>query len=392
MRTPRDGTGSILVFNAGSSSLKSGLFDRRAERTLAVHASMLLPDHTAADIEGAVASLLAQIDPETIAVVGHRVVHGGSHFTHPVFVDAGVRAAIAELTELAPQHNASALAAMDAVSAALPGVPQVAVFDTAFHSSLPEEAYLYGVPYDWYRDHGVRRYGFHGISHQYVARRAAEMLKRPLESLKLVTCHLGSGCSLAAIEGGRSVATTMGFTPLDGLIMATRPGALDPGILTWMLASGRVRLEDLEHTLQHRSGLRGLSGLSGDMRDILAAREAGNRRAATALQVYVFRLAQEIAAMTTALGSLDALVFTGGVGEHSAVVRAEAIARLWWLGIELVSGRNERNEPDVAISTVSSPVDVLVVRSREELMIAGECRALLSSGSRELADGDRDPT
>jgi acetate kinase len=381
------GEDSILVFNAGSSSIKSELFDRRAERSRARFSVPIEESRNAADVVAAVAEVLARIDTAGIAVVGHRVVHGGPNFADPVRIDEEVRAAIADLNELAPLHNAFALAVIDAVSEAVPEVPQVAVFDTAFHATLPEEAYLYGVPFAWYGDCGIRRYGFHGISHQYCATRCAELLGRPLGELKLVTCHLGSGCSLAAISGGRSVATTMGFTPLDGLVMATRPGSLDPGILTWMLATGRIGLDELEATLQHRSGLLGLSGFSGDIRAVLARRDAGDRRAATAVNVYVFRLVQEIAAMTAALGGLDALVFAGGVGEHSDLVRGETCARLGWLGIAIDDERNAQIEPDGTISTPASRVPVLVIRTREELMIARECRAALDAGGGVPAAG-----
>jgi acetate kinase len=374
--------GLVLVFNAGSSSLKSELFDSRAERSLAQHDVSVEATFDRDDFGNAARQILDRVDPEAVAIVGHRVVHGGARFTQPVVIDTAVRQEIADLVAIAPQHNAPALDVIDAVTEAVPAVPQVAVFDTAFHATLPEEAYLYGVPYAWYRDHGVRRYGFHGISHQYCALRAAELLASPVSGLKLVTCHLGSGCSLAAVAGGRSVATTMGFTPLDGLVMATRPGSVDPGILTWMLATGRIGPDDLEAILQHRSGLLGLSGFSGDMREILTRRDAGDARAVAAFNVYVFRLVQEIAAMVAALGGIDALVFTAGVGERSPVVRAEACARLAWLGVALDGELNERIEPDGTISVPGSTVSVLVVRAREALMIARECRKWLETRER----------
>ena len=371
--------GTILVFNAGSSSLKFGLFDAREIRPLAERGLSLEPGEPWSDLDRVATEIVESIGAEPIVAVGHRVVHGGARFTQPVVIDAVVREEIAELVAIAPLHNAPALAVIDAATMALPGVPQVAVFDTAFHATVPEEAYLYAVPYAWYQDHGVRRYGFHGTSHQYCALRAAELLDLPIGDLKLVTCHLGSGCSLAAIDGGRSVATTMGFTPLDGLVMATRPGAVDPGILTWMLSTGRIELDELDTVLHHQSGLLGLSGLTGDMREILSRRAEGNRRAGSAFDVYVFRLVQEIAAMVAALGGLDVLVFTAGVGEHSPVVRAAVCERLRWLGLDLDSERNDRIEPDGAISSPLSPVTVLVIRTREEFLIARQCRSVLAS-------------
>lgn len=371
--------GTILVFNAGSSSLKFGLFDARDVRSLAERDVSLQPGAPWPDLGHMVTGVIESIASEVVVAVGHRVVHGGARFTQPVLIDAVVRKEIAELVAIAPLHNGPALAAIDAAIAALPGVPQVAVFDTAFHATLPEEAYLYAVPYAWYQDHGVRRYGFHGTSHHYCALRAAELLDLPIGALKLVTCHLGSGCSLAAIDGGRSLATTMGFTPLDGLVMATRPGVVDPGILTWMLSTGRIGLDELDTVLHHQSGLLGLSGFTGDMREIVSRRAKGDRRAASAFDVYVFRLVQEIAAMAAALGGLDALVFTAGVGEHSPLVRAAACERLRWLGLDLDSERNDRIEPDGSISSPSSRVAVLVIRTREELLIARQCRSMLAS-------------
>ena len=270
--------GAILAVNAGSSSLKLGLFDARAEEQLAAWEVTWAAGDEARD---ALRPVLAKIDVGTIGAVGHRVVHGGTRVAATV-IDTTAREEIAALAALAPLHNPPALQIVAAVGELLPGVPQVAVFDTAFHATLAPEAYLYAVPYDWYERWGVRRFGFHGLSHAYCAGRAAELLKRPLAELRLVTCHLGSGCSLTAIAGGTSRATTMGYTPLDGLVMATRPGAVDPGVLITLLRDERVSLAELEDALYHRSGLLGISGISGHMRDVLAARAGGLARAALA--------------------------------------------------------------------------------------------------------------
>ena len=266
--------GHILVLNAGSSSLKLGLFDATGEAQLAER-QMSWDVDAAPGYQTALRHVMSDIDVSRVTAVGHRVVHGGARFTAGVVIDTAIRAEIAELTTLAPLHNGPALAVIDDVSRMLPGVPQVAVFDTAFHATLPPHAYLYALPYAWYERWGVRRFGFHGLSHAYCAGRAAELLGVPIEQLKLVTCHLGSGCSLAAVDGGRSIATTMGFTPLDGLVMATRPGRSRSRHPDSSAGEDRMTLAELEQALYHQSGLKGVSGLSGDMREILAARAAG---------------------------------------------------------------------------------------------------------------------
>ncbi|MFN8593957.1 MAG: acetate/propionate family kinase [Thermomicrobiales bacterium] len=312
-----------------------------------------------------------------VICIGHRVVHGGPSLTGPVFIDDAIRSDIAAVAELAPQHNTPALAVLDTVEEILPDTPQVAVFDTAFHASIPEAAFLYGLPYAWYERYGVRRFGFHGISHEYCAGRAGDLLGADGTNLRLVNCHLGNGCSLAAIRGGTSTATTMGFTPLDGLVMGTRPGSVDPGILTWLLKTGRIDLDALEQTLQQDSGLRGLSGRSGDMREIEALRAAGDVGAIRAFDVFVFRLVEEIAAMAASLGGLDALSFTAGIGENSSLVRAAVCARLGWIGVRIDEERNAAVAADTEIGATDSTVRVLVIRTREALAIARECQRLL---------------
>lgn len=370
--------GQILVLNAGSSSLKLGLFDATDEEQLAER-QMSWDVDAVPGYQTALHHVLAGLDTSRIAAVGHRVVHGGTRFTTGVVIDVAVRAEIAELTTLAPLHNGPALAVADEVARLFPGVPQVAVFDTAFHTTLPPHAYLYALPYEWHERWGVRRFGFHGLSHAYSAGRAAEILGRPLEELKVVTCHLGSGCSLAAIERGQSIATTMGFTPLDGLMMATRPGSVDPGLLTYLLAENRMTVAELEEALYHESGLKGVSGQAGDMREILSARARGDARAGIAFDLYVARLREGIGAMAAALGGLDALVFTGGVGEHAAAVRAGACDALVWIGLTLDDAVNATAAPDAVVSSPDSAIRVIVLHTREELMVARESVRVLGT-------------
>jgi acetate kinase len=368
--------GQILVLNAGSSSLKLGLFNATGEEQLAGR-QMSWDVDAAPGYKTALRHVVTDLDVSRVTAVGHRVVHGGARFTTGVVIDAAIRAELEELTSLAPVHNGPALAVIDDVSRLLPGSPQVAVFDTAFHATLPPQAYLYALPYAWYERWGVRRFGFHGLSHAYCAGRAAELLGIPLADLKMVTCHLGSGCSLAAVDGGRSIATTMGFTPLDGLVMATRPGAVDPGVLTHLLAENRMTVPELEEALYHESGLKGVSGHSGDMREILAARAQGDTRAALAFDLYVARLREGIGAMAASLGGIDALVFSGGVGERSSEVRAAACADFAWIGLSLDEGVNANRMPDAEIAMPGSRVRVLVLHTREELLVARETADVL---------------
>jgi acetate kinase len=260
-------------------------------------------------------------------------------------------------------------------------VPQVAVFDTAFHATIPPANAHYALPYQWYSDWGIRRYGFHGISHAYSAGRAAELLNRPPEALRLVTCHLGNGCSITAIQQGRSVQTTMGFTPLEGVMMGTRSGSVDPGALLYILRQKGLSPEELEHQLQEESGLKGISGLSGDVRMLLEAADQGNERAQLALDMYTARIREAIGAMTAVLGGLDALIFTAGVGEHAALIRQQVCAPLGYLGITLDENRNEHCQPDADISAPASRVRILVIQAREDLLVARETRRLVPPAS-----------
>ncbi len=311
-------------------------------------------------------------------VVGHRIVHGGTAFTGPARIDDAVRQQLADLTDLAPLHQPKSLAALDAVSAHLPGVPAVACFDTAFHTTIPPAAATYAIPREWQRRYPIRRYGFHGLSHAYCSRRAAELLGQPLASLRIITCHLGAGASLAAVLGGLSVDTTMGFTPLEGLVMATRSGTVDPGLVLWLEEHEHLSPHDVSVALEQRSGLTALAG-TPDMRQVEAAAERGEPDARLALDVYLHRLAAGIAAMAAAAGGIDVLAFTGGVGENSPTVRQGAAKRVAFLGVAIDTARNgsDTAQPDRDISAAGTVVQTLVIGAREDLEIAREVRQLL---------------
>jgi acetate kinase len=329
----------VVVVNAGSTSVKLSTVD-----------------------EHGASQSLDSIDavPADVAAVAHRIVHGGTRFREPVVVDGEVESALEELHELAPLHNGPALAALRDARRVLPGVPHVAVFDTAFHATLPPEAFTYALPRRFREEHGIRRYGFHGLSVQW----AAEQVQAP----RLVVCHLGGGCSVTAVRDGRSVDTTMGFTPLEGVPMATRAGSVDPGALLHLLRTSAVKTDALDHALEHESGLLGLGG-SEDPRDL---------EGTLALAVYTYRVAGAVAALAVALGGLDALVFTAGVGEGSASVRAGVCGRLGFLGVELDAAANEHAQPDVDVAAPGSAVRVVVLRAREDIVAARAARKLLA--------------
>jgi acetate kinase len=311
--------------------------------------------------------------PQDIDIVGHRVVHGGEEYRQPSLITPEVKSAIARLAEYAPIHNPVNLEGIKAIEKILgDAVPQVAVFDTAFHSQIPAAAYVYPGPYEWLQ-RGIRRYGFHGISHQYCAQRAAEILHRPLESLRLITCHLGNGCSLAAVCNGYSIDTTMGFTPLEGLMMGSRSGSVDPGILIHLLRSQDIDAQKLDKILNSQSGLKGISGVSGDMRHIQEAINQGNERAQLAFDMFVHSLQKHIGAMLASLGGLDGLVFTGGIGENAAMVRQQACAAFGFLGLELDLEKNAISPRDADIATADSSVRVAIVRTQEDWAIAQQC-------------------
>lgn len=366
---------SVLVVNAGSSSLKLRALGSRDETIAELELDEWNGDPAAARL----AEFLGGLD--RIGAVGHRVVHGGSRFTEAALIDDSVAAAIAGLTDLAPLHQPRAIAGIEAARAALPGVPEVACFDTAFHAGLPAAAATYALPRAWIGRFGLRRYGFHGLSHSYAARRSAEIIGASPDRLRVVTCHLGSGSSLAAVRGGRSVDTTMGFTPLEGLVMATRCGTVDPGLLIWLLRHGGLSLDELATGLEFRAGLAGLAGLpdgSGDMRAVAQAARAGRPDAGLAIDVHAHRLRREIAAMTAAMGGLEAIAFTGGIGENQPDVRAAAAAGLAFLGIAIDPARNAAARPDTEITGPGAAVRALVIAAREDIEIARQVRAVLA--------------
>ena len=307
-----------------------------------------------------------------IDIVGHRVVHGGQDYQQSTLISPDVKEAIARLSIFAPVHNPVNLEGIEALEKILPNRPQVAVFDTAFHAQLPPAAFVYPGPYEWL-ENGIRRYGFHGISHQYCARRAGQILNRDLTHLRLISCHLGNGCSLAAIRGGWSVDTTMGFTPLDGLMMGSRSGAIDPGIIIHLLRRSDFTAEKLDNILNRNSGLKGISGVSSDMRQIGEAITQGNERAQLALDIYIHRLRAGIGAMLASLEGLDALIFTAGVGENSAAVRAAACEAFGFLGWKLDGEKNQHSPVDEDIAAVDSAARVLVIHTQEDWEIAREC-------------------
>lgn len=360
----------VLVVNAGSSSLKLRVLDGgHLTATHDLHAGANGFDRT---------DLAAFLGDVRVDAVGHRVVHGGTRFTKPTRLGHDVVKALEDLADLAPLHQPKSLAGIDAVGAVLADVPAVACFDTAFHASLPEAAYTYALPHEWRTRWDVRRYGFHGLSHSYASRRAAELVNRPALDLRIVVCHLGAGASLCAVAAGKSVDTTMGFTPLEGLVMATRSGSVDPGLVLWLQEHAGLSGHEVAEALEHRSGLLALGG-SSDMRQLLERSGRGDDRAALAIDVYVHRLAGGVAAMTASLGGLDVLAFTGGVGENAATIRARASERLGFLGVD-IGDQNDDARGDTDISASGAAVRTVVVAAREDLEILRGVEAVLSSG------------
>ncbi|MEA5601024.1 acetate kinase [Nostoc sp. UHCC 0252] len=327
--------------------------------------------HTLTDGATKVIDRLSEID-----VVGHRIVHGGQDYRDSVVITEDVKKAIASLSNLAPAHNPIALEGIEAIEEISKDVTQIAVFDTGFHATIPDAAAIYPGPYEWV-EQGIRRYGFHGISHQYCSQRAAQILGREVPLERLITCHLGNGCSLAAIKNGCSIDTTMGFTPLEGLMMGSRSGSVDPGILIYLLRYCDYSVEKLDEILNKASGLKGISGVSSDMRQVREAIAQGNSRAQLAWDIYVHRLRSNIGAMLTSLGGLDALVFTAGVGENSAEIRQAACEGFGFLGLKLDLQKNQQQPVDEDIATTDSAVRVLVIHTQEDWAIAGQCWQLL---------------
>jgi acetate kinase len=314
----------------------------------------------------------------SIDAVGHRVVHGGEGFSDSVLITKGVMDALKRYSELAPLHNPPNIMGIEACSEILPGIPQVGVFDTAFHQTMPAYAFSYGLPYELYKEHSIRRYGFHGTSHKYVSHQAAQMLNKPIENLKIVTCHLGNGASVTAVDGGKSVDTSMGFTPLEGLLMGTRCGDIDPAIVVYLQKKLNLTADQVNDLMNKKSGVFGLSGVSSDFRDIEAAEAEGNERAKLALEAYYYRVTKYIGAYAAAMNGIDALVFTAGLGENSPDTREAVCARLEFLGIKVDKEKNRVRSKAVDVSAADARVPVLVVPTNEELMIARDTREMVS--------------
>ncbi|MCF6134407.1 acetate kinase [Thermoactinomyces vulgaris] len=395
----------ILVINCGSSSIKYQLFDMQDESVLATGLvekigteSSIIKHQVPEKEELVIASEILDhrvgmkkvldllMDPEDgviksaeeVAAVGHRVVHGGENFSSSVVIDNDVRRAIRETIDLAPLHNPPNLLGIDAAQAQLPHAVHVAVFDTAFHQTMPDYAYMYPLPYVLYRKHKIRRYGFHGTSHKYVSEQAAKFLGRPLDELKIVSCHIGNGASITAVQNGKSVDTSMGMTPLEGLMMGTRSGDIDPAIVPFVITKEDLTLAEVNSMMNKHSGLLGISGISGDMREVTEAMENGNDYARLAIDMYVYKIKKTIGAYIAAMNGVDAILFTAGVGENAALIRERVCEGLTFLGVELDPALNaERSKKERRISTQRSKVDVLVIPTNEELMIARETQALV---------------
>jgi acetate kinase len=399
----------VLVLNSGSSSQKSALFELRDAvspdpqpplweakiewnqgsavlKARNSRGNKTEKEVSAAERQGAIERMLETLwsgetavgkNASEINVVGHRIVHGGPKLKEPIRVTPEVKKTIADAAAFAPLHNRAELEGIETIERVVGPVPQVAVFDTGFHRTIPPAAALYPGPYDW-QDKGIRRYGFHGINHEYCSKRAAQMLGRDISQLRIVSSHLGNGCSLTAIAGGKSVDTTMGFTPLEGLMMGTRSGSIDPGILTYLLRETGIGGQEIDDILNQRSGLLGISGISSDMREVEAAAQSGNERAQLAFDMFVHRLRKGIADMAAVLGGADVLVFTAGIGENSSAVRAGACSGLHFLGIELDSEKNAHISGDQEISATNSGIRVLVIHAQEDWAIAQDCARVLN--------------
>jgi len=395
----------VLVINAGSSSLKYSLFESETKSLLAkggaerigldnafvlhqksgedkVKIEVDLANHKdavakvleiLASPEHGVISSMSEID-----AVGHRVVHGGEKFSHSVIITPAVKGAIRACFDLAPLHNPANMTGIEACEAAMPGVPQVAVFDTAFHQTMPAEAYMYALPYELYEEYGVRRYGFHGTSHGFVAKRAADILGKPIEDLKIITCHLGNGSSISAVKNGKCVDTSMGLTPLAGVCMGTRCGDIDPAIVTFLMDKEGLDIKGIDNLMNKKSGVMGVSGVSSDFRDLSAAAAQGNKRARLALDMFMYQCRKYVGSYAAAMGGVDAVVFTAGVGENDAAVRAGIVEGLSYMGISMDTEKNKDIRGDEAdVSAAGSTVKVLVVPTNEELAIARETKILV---------------
>ncbi|WP_242219642.1 acetate kinase [Bacillus cereus group sp. BfR-BA-01380] len=384
----------IIAINAGSSSLKFQLFEMPSETvltkglverigledsifTITVNGEKQTEVTDIADHGVAVNMLLNKLTEtgiikslDEISGTGHRIVHGGEKFDDSALITDEVLAEIDALSELAPLHNPAHVIGIKAFQAVLPNVPSVAVFDTAFHQTMPEESFLYSLPYEYYEKYGVRKYGFHGTSHKYVTERAAELLGRPLESLRLLSCHLGNGASIAAVEGGKSIDTSMGFTPLAGVTMGTRSGNLDPALIPYIMKKTGQTVDEVLNVLNKKSGMLGLSGFSSDLRDIEKAEEEGNHRAEVAMDVFVGRIHKYIGSYAARMKGVDAIIFTAGIGENSALIRERVLEGLEFMGVYFDPKRNDIRGEEAFINFPHSPVKVIVIPTDEEVMIA----------------------
>jgi acetate kinase len=395
----------ILVINCGSSSLKYQLIDMNDEKCLAQGLVERIGNEGSAltqKVEGrekyviqqdmenhkdAIELVLKTLVDETngviksvdeIASVGHRVVHGGEYYSSSVLIDEKVMAALEECSKLAPLHNPPNIIGINACKALMPNTPMVAVFDTAFHQTMPEHAYIYPIPYEFYEQHKIRKYGFHGTSHKYVSQVAAEMMGKDIKDLKIISCHLGNGASLAAIKGGKSIDTTMGFTPLAGLAMGTRAGNIDPAIIAYMMEELNLTVEEATSILNKKSGVLGISGLSSDFRDLWAAAET-NKRAQLALDVFHYKIRYYLCSYAGALGGVDCIIFTAGIGENSPKAREACCQELEFLGVKIDKEKNNTFGKAIDISEEGSKVKVLVIPTNEELMIARDTREIVAS-------------
>jgi acetate kinase len=378
----------MLIINSGSSSIKYKLFDMADNGRLLAKGAVDrigLNGSSVVDHNGAIKHILKKLvhdkesvlnDISQIRAVGHRVVHGGEKFKRSVVINDEVIMAIRKFFKLAPLHNPPNLLGIEACRRSLPNIPQVAVFDTAFYQTLPESNYIYALPYDLYKKEGIRRYGFHGTSHKYVAIKTAAILKRPVASLKIITCHLGNGCSITATKGGKAVDTSMGFTPLEGLVMGTRSGDIDPIIILYLMEKKGMNKSDIDEVLNKKSGLLGVSGLSSDMRDIYKALKKGDKRARLAFEIFIHRIQKYIGAFAASMNGVDAITFTAGIGENHPPTRSAVCKNLEFLKVKIDNIRNKKNA--AIISKPGSAVKVLVVPTDEELMIAKEAKEVIS--------------
>lgn len=395
---------NILVINCGSSSLKYQLINSESEEVLAkglcerigIDGSMItyqakdgekektvspMPTHTQAiklvldaltnEKSGVIKSL------DEVGAVGHRVVHGGEAFTSSTLITDEAIKAIEDCNDLAPLHNPANLIGIRACQELMPGVPMVAVFDTAFHQTMPEKAYLYGIPYEYYEKYKVRRYGFHGTSHSYVSKRTAEFLGKEYENMKIIVCHLGNGSSVSAVMNGKSIDTSMGLTPLEGLVMGTRSGDIDPGVMQFLMHKENMDIDEMLNVLNKKSGVYGMSGVSSDFRDVENAANDGNKKAEIALEAFAYRVAKYVGAYTAAMGGVDAIAFTAGVGENDKITRKKVCEHMAFMGIEVNDEANAKRGEEILISTPESKVSVLVIPTNEELAIARETLALV---------------